>query len=147
MVVPEQVQHGVDAEECRLPLKAVPELLCLLLCTLQRDNNVAQVPAESVHRRLVRFALVVKEREGEHVRRAVDAAEAQVQRPDALVVGKGERHLARVFVLLIVQCRLDGAPHEQLEPIGDGNLVLSVFKIDFQFPFSAVPHFFFSSPR
>ena len=42
MVVPQQVQNGMDAEEGNLPLKAVSVQFRLLLRTLQRQHNITQ---------------------------------------------------------------------------------------------------------
>ena len=43
MVVPQQVEYGMDGQKCRFPLKAVSELLCLFSRPLQGKNDIAKL--------------------------------------------------------------------------------------------------------
>ena len=129
--------HG---QKRRLTLETVAEFLRLLLCLFQGDHDIAEHPHELVHGRLFALPRVVEQREGQHVGRAVDVPEFPIQFADSLVVGKGDRHLNRVFVLFIVQSCFHRAANQHFQLVAQRQQFLSVFKINLakHFPFHII---------
>ena len=120
----------MDAEEGDLPLKAVSVQFRLLLRTLQRQHNVTQRHLRLVRQRLLALTAVVRQREGQHVGRAINLAVLPVQGADPLVIRKGHGHLAGVLILLMLQRCDNGASHQHFQLIGDGKPVLLIRKVN-----------------
>ena len=74
-----------------------------------------------------------------------NAADLFVQLADLGVIHKGDRDLARVAVLLIIERCFNRLAHKHFETVGQGKLVLMVVKINAQIHFSVhnKPHFVF----
>ena len=134
--------HG---EKCYLTLKAVTVLLCLHIRLLQGKHDITEHTEHLVYGRLLALALVIEEGERKNIGCLIDAAELFVQITDFGVINKGDRNLAGVAVLLVIECGFDCLTNQHLEAIGQGKLVLMVVKINAQIHFSVHnrPHFVF----
>ena len=132
VIIAEKMEHRMYGQERYLALKAVAEFLCLLVGTLKRDNDVAKAALRLVRNGKVN-ALVLGKREGENVGGLVDVAELRVDRSDALVVGKGHRHLSVVFHTLIFKRFENRASYKHFKSIVDIQLILCVFKMQDEF--------------